>query len=97
MDLPLYPSEAQIARKVLGPNRLDEWRGMAHILEREGMPTVDPLFGGRYWPAVQAWFDAYNRVSHIRPLRRGLELFDAPDGPETRPEPRKRRPAEQPT
>ena len=27
------------------------------MLEREGLPRVDPLMGGRYWPAVRAFWD----------------------------------------
>ncbi|TSJ64606.1 hypothetical protein FO470_04930 [Starkeya sp. 3C] len=56
-EMPLYPSEAEIARELLGPNRAGEWRGLAALLERKGLPTVDPLFGGRYWPAVKAYLD----------------------------------------
>ena len=56
-DMPLFPSEADIARAVLGPGRAQEWRCLAPSLERQGMPRVDPVFGGRYWPAVRAWMD----------------------------------------
>jgi hypothetical protein len=36
-----------------------EKRGRAAIreLERQGFPQPDPLFGGRYWPAVRAFLD----------------------------------------
>jgi hypothetical protein len=27
------------------------------ILETRGLPRVDPVFKGRYWPAVRAWLD----------------------------------------
>jgi hypothetical protein len=37
-DMPLYPSEAGIARAVD---------------ERHGLPKIDPVHGGRYWPAVR--------------------------------------------
>lgn len=56
-DMPLFPSEADISRAVLGPGRLNEWKCLAPSLERQGMPRVDPVFGGRYWPAVRAWLD----------------------------------------
>ena len=85
-DLPLYPTEAQIARKVLGPGRLDEWKGIVQVLERSGFPKVDPLFGGRYWKLCEQWFDVWNRL--IKP---GPEAFYKRDGGETIPQPRKPR------
>lgn len=85
-ELPLYPSEAQIARKVLGPNRVDEWKAMALIWERRGMPKVDPETGCRYWPAVEKWFNARHGLVSIAPGR-----FGPQDGGETCPEPKARK------
>lgn len=56
-EMPLFPCEADIARAVLGPGRVSEWKAIAIILERHGLPMKDPIFGARYWPAVKAWFD----------------------------------------
>lgn len=54
-DKELFPTEAEIARR-LGKT-LQEWVGVAKVLEREGLPRADPLFDGRrYWPAVEAFF-----------------------------------------
>lgn len=86
MSLPLYPSEAQIARRVLGPNRTDEWKGLVQILEREGFPKIEPRFGARYWPACKAWFKAKHRLLNMQPGQFGKE-----DGPETSPIPKKNR------
>lgn len=36
---------------------------MAVVLEREGLPTVDPLFGRRYWPALKAYLDRRAGIS----------------------------------
>src|SRR5262245_53444940 len=69
--IPLYPDEKTIARAVLGPKRVKEWRAKAEQLERDGLPKVDALMGGRYWPAVQLFFDIYN----------GLEVRRQKDGP----------------
>jgi hypothetical protein len=44
-ELSLYPDEAEVARRVLGA-RSREWAGKAAVLEREGMPKIDPLMGG---------------------------------------------------
>jgi hypothetical protein len=44
------------------------------VLERDGLPRVDPLVGGRYWPAIRMFFHARYGLS-------GAEAL-APDGPE---------------
>jgi hypothetical protein len=59
-DLPLYASEDEIARAVLGENRVKDWPAIAAIDERKGLPGIDPLHGGRYWPAVQRFYDMLN-------------------------------------
>lgn len=46
----------------MGPERGKGWPGIAQALERSGLPPVDPQFGGRYWPAVKAFLDRYNRT-----------------------------------
>src|SRR5260370_33572649 len=51
----LYPSEAMLARRGLG-DRARDWPAKAVLLEREGMPKIAPLMGGRFWPAATRWF-----------------------------------------
>jgi hypothetical protein len=87
--IPLYPDEKTIARAVLGPKRVKEWRAKAAQLERDGLPKIDALMGGRYWPAVQLFFDIYNGLEGRRqkngPIPGGGRLHvihSAPDGPE---------------
>lgn len=58
----LYPDEKEIALAVLGPSRARYWTGLAVVLERGGLPKVDPEFGGRYWPAVRAFLDHRHHV-----------------------------------
>ncbi|GJD50815.1 hypothetical protein OPKNFCMD_3561 [Methylobacterium crusticola] len=67
-----FPSEAVIARSF--SQTLAEWAAKAQILERDGLPKIDPVMGGRYLPAVRAYF---NR-------RYGLSTVEAipPDGQE---------------
>jgi hypothetical protein len=55
-NLPLYPDEHQIALAVMGPKRAREWRSKAEYLERKGLPRIDELMGGRFWPAVIEFF-----------------------------------------
>jgi hypothetical protein len=60
--LPLYPDEDQIARAVLGSRRAHEWKAKAIILERQGLPAIDPLMGGRPWAAVLKFFRDRNEL-----------------------------------
>jgi hypothetical protein len=61
--LPLFASEAALACALLGPGRTEEWHQIVPLLERRGFPTVDGLMGGRYTPAVKAFWDREYRVS----------------------------------
>jgi hypothetical protein len=81
---PLYGGEEAVAKMVLGPGRLLEWRERATILERAGLPQIDPFMGGRYLPAVRKFFDQRNGVSdrHAGPPKA--------DGKENFPTPKKR-------
>ena len=55
--LPLFAREEQISAAILGPGKFSEWRQIVPLLERRGFPTVDGLHGGRYTPAVKAFYD----------------------------------------
>jgi hypothetical protein len=68
----LFPCEAEIARRL--SQAPENWAAKAKVLERHGLPEIDPLMGGRYWPAVLAF---WNR-------RYGLSIVEAsqPDGEE---------------
>jgi hypothetical protein len=72
-DLPLFPSEEQIAVLVLGKERAKEWPRIARILEEvDRFPSIDEHVGARYWPAVAGYFhnrwnvDLYNSDSRVR-------------------------------
>jgi hypothetical protein len=75
-NLPLFADDASISGAVLGPNRASEWSQIATLLEARGLPTIDTLMGGRYVPAVKAFFD------HLYGLNRGAAPSLAPDGTE---------------
>lgn len=75
---PLYPSETEVAKRVLGSGRINEWKGIAIILERQGFPQIEPLFGGRYWPACEMWFRGKHKIG-------SLQGFQKPDGVESCP------------
>lgn len=71
----LFPSEAEIAARLCQPPKA--WAALAVVLEREGLPRIDPLLGGRYWPAVRSFLD---RRSGLVPATR---VPVGPDGEET--------------
>lgn len=74
---PLYPTEAQLAARIVGPGLLKKWTDLAALLEREGLPPIDPVMGGRYWPAVQVFFDRRHGVggSTAPPALDGIETW----------------------
>jgi hypothetical protein len=74
--LPLFATDDVIGAALLGPKRVQEWRQIAPLLEARGLPKIDPLMGGRYVPAVRAYFD------HQYGLDRGGGVPLAPDGVE---------------
>jgi hypothetical protein len=93
-SLPLYPDEHQIAFAILGMQRAHEWKGKAALLEREGLPPIDPIMGGRSWRAVRQFFAARDgiepagtsvqlstsrRVRCVPFVPDGAELSDAPE------------------
>jgi hypothetical protein len=42
-----------------------EWKAKALVLEREGLPRIDPIMGGRYWPAVEAFWNRRYRLASV--------------------------------
>lgn len=68
-SLPAFPTDSDLGKALLGPRRAGEWRALAPLLERRGLPKIDPLMGGRYVPAVRAFFDAENGLGQNRPMQ----------------------------
>jgi hypothetical protein len=72
----LFPEEAEIARRL--SQKPAEWAAKAKILEREGLPPIDAMMGGRHWPSVVAYFNRRYGLSSIEPLQPdGEENLDA--------------------
>jgi hypothetical protein len=63
LDAGLFPSEPEIARR-LSQDPV-AWRAKAAVLERDGLPRVDPIMGGRYWPAVEAYWNKRYGLSTV--------------------------------
>ena len=64
--LSLYKDEPTIGKLVLGSNAKN-WPNFAAVLEKEGLPRVDPMTGMRYWPAVKRFLDARHNLVESKP------------------------------
>ena len=73
--LPLFADDAAIGRALLGTARAGEWKQLAPLYEAQGLPKIDPVMGGRYWPAVISFFDRQYNLIQITPAA-------SPDGAE---------------
>jgi hypothetical protein len=72
----LFPCEAEIARRLSQSER--RWREIARQLEREGLPKIDPVMGGRFWPAVVSFFRSRHGLGNVVPSEPdGEEHWDA--------------------
>lgn len=71
----LFPSEREIAHRLSQDPSV--WKACAVILEREGLPRICPLMGGRYWPAVVAFFNRRYGLGDLSPsCFDGMENLD---------------------
>jgi hypothetical protein len=77
-QLPLFADDPSIGVALFGPDRAGEWSQIASLLEARGLPKIDALMGGRYVPALRAFFD------HLYGLDRSMGKAPplAPDGVE---------------
>lgn len=75
-DQGLFPSESEVARRLSQDAK--SWAAKAHMLEREGLPRIDAIMGGRYWPAVQAFWHRRYGLSTVQASQPdGEENLDA--------------------
>jgi hypothetical protein len=68
-DLHLFDTDERIGEAVLGPERKSEFTALATLLERKGMPKIDPFWGARYVPAVKVFLDMDNGLSASAPAK----------------------------
>jgi hypothetical protein len=61
-DLPLFASDEKISEVLMGPGKTREWLAIVPLLEQRGFPSINGLMGGRYIPAVKAFFDREYKV-----------------------------------
>jgi hypothetical protein len=76
----LFPCEAEIARRLSQSTK--HWRAIAPLLEREGLPRIDTLMGGRFWPAVVAFFHVRYGVGAVDTIGSVMVVPGPPDGEE---------------
>ncbi|MCX7298083.1 MAG: hypothetical protein NTU64_14715 [Hyphomicrobiales bacterium] len=77
-QLPLFASDREIGAALLGFERACEWKALAPLYERKGFPKIDSIMGGRYVPAIKAFFDNQYGLGSIIPT-----TSDGTDRPET--------------
>ena len=77
-QLPLFASDREIGAVLLGFERACEWKALAPLYERQGFPKIDQIMGGRYVPAVKAFFDKQYGVASLNPT-----TPDGTDRPDT--------------
>ena len=71
----LFPSEREIAHRL--SQDPSGWKARAVVLEREGLPRICPVMGGRYWPAVVAFFNRRYGLGSLSPsCVDGMENLD---------------------
>lgn len=73
---PLILPETEIAKRVLPAGKEKLWPGIAVALERRGLPKIDPLVGGRYWPAVKSFLDRHYGVGKDAAVPDGEDNYD---------------------
>jgi hypothetical protein len=61
--LPLFADENALAGAIIGPGKTHHWHQVAPLLEGRGFPKIDAVMGGRYTPAVRAFFDREYKVT----------------------------------
>ncbi|MGY3130881.1 hypothetical protein ACVWZM_001563 [Bradyrhizobium sp. USDA 4501] len=74
--MPLFPDEKMIAAAVMGSARAKDWPAKARYLEdKHGLPAIDPLMGGRYWPAVVDFFNTrHGLTSKTAPVSSSIRV-----------------------
>jgi hypothetical protein len=67
-DLPMFADDEKLGEAVLGHDRRKEFRGLAELLEPQGMPKVSPFWGGRCTEAVKRFLLADYGLTTETPL-----------------------------
>lgn len=63
----LFVDDRELRRRVAPHLGWDNFRAAIRLMELQGLPKIDRLWRGRYWPAVRAWFDQQNGLTQRPP------------------------------
>ena len=77
------PLRCSSTTKSCAGGSIPKWgvRAVVRGAEQRGFPKINPLWRGRYWPAVQEWLDSDNGVGKhdfLSHAEDGPENFNAP-------------------
>jgi hypothetical protein len=76
---PLFIDDNDLRERINPRLGRDRFRAVVKALEADGFPTIHKLMGGRYWPAVVAFFDRNHGLRNDGSIDQdGPEHFDAP-------------------
>lgn len=73
-DLPLFASDAELAAALFGRRAAAKHSLIDMLARRPGFPPIDEVMGGRYIPAVKAFFDHRYKLRDTSPAKpQGVE------------------------
>jgi hypothetical protein len=68
-DLPEFAADEDIGTVVLGPDRKKDFHDLATLREIDGMPRIDPFWGGRPKLLVRKFIEGDQRITAATPQR----------------------------
>jgi hypothetical protein len=77
----LFVDDDELRRRINPKMGRDRFRAVVRTAEQRGFPKINPLWRGRYWPAVQEWLDSDNGIGKhdfLSHAEDGPENFNAP-------------------
>jgi|SRR6516225_2686210 hypothetical protein len=69
-DLPEFPDDEEIGEVVLGKDRRGDFHALATLREIDGMPKIDPFWGGRPKLPVRQFIERDQQIAAVSPSPR---------------------------
>lgn len=82
-SIALFVDDDELRRRINPKMGRDRFRAAVRAAELRSFPKIHPLWGGRYWPAVQEWLDSDNgrgKIGFASIAEDGPEDFNATPG-----------------